>query len=162
MPRLALLARPAACVAWLLLSVSAEAAPRTFEGSATVREDGSLVVAGEVVRLYGVWIPRLDRICTSQQIPTFCGPSGVVVLQQKIRGFLLCQEVRRLTDGSIEAYCGQRGRRLFDPREDLGAWMVQEGWALARPDAPPEYRALERLAESREVGIWGDKFVRVR
>ena len=40
--------------------------------------------------------------------------------------------------------------------------MVQEGWALARPDAPPEYRALERLAESRELGLWGNKFVRVR
>lgn len=148
-----------ACLLW---AATAVAAPRTLEGSAIVREDGSLSIDGEVVRLYGVWIPQLDRICTSQQLPTFCGPSSVVVLQQKIRGFLVCHEVRRLGDGSIEAYCGQRARRLFDPREDVGAWMIQEGWALARPDAPPEYRALERIAESRELGIWGDKFVRVR
>lgn len=151
-----------ACLFWLMSVGSCLAAPRTLEGSATVREDGSIMIGGEIVRLYGIWIPQLDRICTSQQIPTFCAPSGVVVLQQKISGFLLCHEVQRLSDGSIEAYCGQRARRLFDPREDLGAWMVQEGWALARPDAPPEYRALERLAESRELGLWGNNFVRVR
>ena len=84
------------------------------------------------------------------------------MLFQKVEAFLLCQEVQRLTDGSIEAYCGTRARRLFNPREDLGAWMVQHDWALARPDAPPEYRALERLAESRELGMWGNNFFRVR
>jgi endonuclease YncB( thermonuclease family) len=154
----------ARCTAiWLwLLATGVEAAPRTLEGSAAVREDGSIAIAGEIVRLYGIWIPQLDRVCSSLQRPTFCAPSSVLVLNQKVRGFLLCQEVQKLADGSIEAYCGQRARRLFDPREDLGAWMIQEGWALARPDAPPEYRALERIAESRELGIWGDKFVRVR
>ena len=148
---------------WLMLSAAAaDAAPRELEGAAIVREDGSIAIAGEIVRLYGIWIPQTERVCTTLQVPTFCAPSAVQVLFQKVRGFLLCREVQRLSDGSIEAYCGQRARRLFDPRQDVGAWMVQEGWALARPDAPPEYRALERLAESRELGLWGDKFVRVR
>ena len=158
---MARLASRAACLLWLFTVDPAAAAPRTLEGSVTVREDGSISIAGEVVRLFGVWIPQTDRVCTRQQIPTFCAPSSVIILQQKIRGFLLCQEVQRLNDGSIEAFCGQRQRRLFDPREDVGAWMVEQGWALARPDAPPEYRALERLAESRELGLWGNQIVRV-
>ena len=161
MPHLALLHVCIGGLLWLLL-MPAAAAPRMLEGSAVVREDGSIVVAGEVVHLYGIWIPQTDRTCSSLRSPTFCAPSSVVVLYQKVRSFLLCQEVQRLADGSIEAFCGTRARRLFDPREDLGAWMIQEGWALARPDAPPEYRALERLAESRELGMWGNKFFHVR
>lgn len=163
MPAGAAARHPIALGLWLALAApAAEAAPRQLEGSAVVREDGSIAIAGEIVRLFGIWIPQTGRTCTSLQNPTFCAPGSVQVLNQKVRGFLLCQEVRRLDDGSIEAYCGQRGRRMLDPRQDVGAWMVQEGWALARPDAPPEYRALERLAESRELGLWGNRFVRIR
>jgi endonuclease YncB( thermonuclease family) len=37
--------------------------------------------------------------------------------------------------------------------------MVLNGWAMAGPDAPVEYRQWERLAESRRIGIWGGPFV---
>jgi endonuclease YncB( thermonuclease family) len=40
--------------------------------------------------------------------------------------------------------------------------MLQEGWAFARDDAPSLYRALERMARSREIGIWRDAAVDLR
>lgn len=149
-------------LALLLLAPHAIAAPRLIEGPAQVREDGTIRIHGDVIRLFGIWLPRIQRTCSTLLDPTFCAPAPVVVLYEQVRGFLLCQQVRELSDGSIEAYCGKRGRRLFEPREDLGALLIQEGLALARPDAPPEYRALERLAESQERGIWGNQFLRVR
>jgi endonuclease YncB( thermonuclease family) len=149
-------------VAVLLAAPAAVAAPWVIEGPARVLEDGTLDIGGERVRLYGIWLPRLGRTCSTLLRPTFCAPIPVVVLYEKVQRFLACEVVRRLSDGTLEAFCGSRGRRLFDPREDLGAAMVEEGWALARTDAPPEYRALERLAESRGLGLWGDKTVRVR
>lgn len=149
-------------LALLLPALPAAAAPRVLEGPAIVRSDGSLHVDGEIVRLHGIYLPRIMRTCSTLLDPTFCAPAAVVVLYEKIRGFVVCQEVQRLADGSISAWCGLRGDRLFDPREDLGAMLIEEGFALAAPDAPAEYRLLERLAESREVGLWGDKMLRVR
>jgi hypothetical protein len=146
----------------LTLAGTAVAQPRMIEGPASVEPDGSIRIFGDHIRLFGIWLPKLQRTCSTLLDPTFCAPAPVVVLYEKVRGFLLCQQVRELGDGTIEAYCGLRGRRLLDPREDLGAMLIEEGWALARPDAPPEYRALERLAESREMGIWGNKFFSVR
>jgi hypothetical protein len=146
----------------IMLAAPAAAAPRVIEGPAHVRSDGTIQIHGDVIRLFGIWLPRMQRTCSRLLDPTFCAPASVVVLFEQVRGFLLCQVVRELRDGSLEAYCGLRGRRLFEPREDLGALLIQEGLALARPDAPPEYRALERLAESQERGLWGDKFFNVR
>ena len=45
---------------------------------------------------------------------------------------------------------------------DLAGMLVAEGWALARSDAPAEYHALQRIAESQELGIWGNKIFRLR
>jgi endonuclease YncB( thermonuclease family) len=50
-------------------------------------------------------------------------------------------------DGSISAICWKRGA-------DLGAYLISQGLALAGPDAPFEYQALERIAESNGRGIW--------
>jgi len=37
----------------------------------------------------------------------------------------------------------------------LSEWMLQSGWAVALPDAPFEYSAMESIARSRGIGIWG-------
>jgi hypothetical protein len=154
--------RPLALLVFLAFTGAAHAQPRIFEGPANVQSDGSIDIHGDRIRLFGIWLPNIQRTCSRLLDPTFCASSPVVVLFEKVRGFLLCQQVSELGDGTFEAYCGLRARRMLDPREDLGAMMIEEGWALARPDAPPEYRALERLAESRGMGIWGDKFFSVR
>jgi hypothetical protein len=151
-----------ALVLGLLVAGAALAQPRIIEGPAHVQKDGSIDIHGDRIRLFGVWLPEIQRSCSIMLDPTFCAAAPVVVLYEKVRGFLLCQQVRQLGDGTIEAYCGLRARRMLDPREDLGAMLIEEGWALARPDAPPEYRALERLAESRGLGIWGETFFSVR
>lgn len=138
------------------------AAARMIEGPAIVRADGTIRIHDEVVRLFGIWLPRSTRTCSTLLSPTFCAPASVVVLYERVRAFLRCQVVRELDDGTVEAYCGMRARRLFEPREDLGAMLVGEGWALARADAPAEYHALQRIAESQERGIWGSKIFRLR
>jgi endonuclease YncB( thermonuclease family) len=132
------------------------------DGLAIVHEDGTLSVGGELVRLFGVYIPQFERTCRTYLRPPRCAPKAVLVLADKVDGFVRCEIVQRGPDGVPEGICGMRGRDLFAPREDLGAWLVQEGFALAAPEAPPEYRLLERLAESRELGLWGNKFLNLR
>jgi hypothetical protein len=61
---------------------------------------------------------------------------------------------RELPDGSLSAIC-YVDRTSFDPGEDLAAYLIQRGWALALPNAPFEYHALEKIASTRELGVWG-------
>ena len=49
-----------------------------------------------------------------------------------------------------------------DDRIDLAAEMLREGWAFVRPEAPPLYHSLERLARTREIGMWDDAVVNLR
>jgi len=37
----------------------------------------------------------------------------------------------------------------------MSAWMLKRGWAVALPDAPFEYSAVEKIARSKGIGIWG-------
>lgn len=116
---------------------------------ASVREDGSLLVRGRTVRLAGIYIPPTERICRTFISPVRCGPRAVLQLDFRIGSrFVHCERQGRNTDGSISATCRVNG-------EDLGAWLISQGWALATPDAPFEYHALERIARSRQIGVWG-------
>ena len=143
-------------------SASVARAATIVDGLVIVREDGTLSVGGTRVRLFGIYLPQLERTCRTSIRPPVCAPKAVLVLVDKVDGFVRCEIVRRGPDGVAEGICGQRGRDPFAPREDIGAFLVQEGFALAAPEAPPEYFALERLAESRELGLWGNKFLNFR
>jgi endonuclease YncB( thermonuclease family) len=57
-------------------------------------------------------------------------------------------------DGSLNGICFV-GRSSFDEGEDLAAYLIEQGWALALPNAPFEYHALERIARHNDRGIWG-------
>jgi endonuclease YncB( thermonuclease family) len=135
-----------------------------FRSYANVQDDGTLLVQGKLVRLYGIYIPQQGQFCEQQLRPTRCGTRAAVALEFKIQGFVTCREMGFYDDGSVSAICWTR-RGSFDEGEDLGAYLVTQGLALAGPDAPFEYRALERIAEANGVGVWGfqaDSFSRRR
>ena len=114
-----------------------------------VLEDSSLLVAGQKIWLYGIYIPLNDRTCRTYQIPIRCGQRSLLALEFKIEPyFVSCEKKAEREDGSIEALCRVRG-------EDLSAWMLQQGWAVALPDAPFEYHAIEKIARHHSRGIWG-------
>lgn len=134
----------------LMIGTAQQAPARTEISSfAFVQEDGSLSVAGYLVHLYGIYIPPTDHTCYTFIRPVPCGTRASLALDFKISGdFVHCMEQAKNPDGSITAICTANG-------EDLSAWMLQKGWALALPDAPFQYVALEKIARSRGIGIWG-------
>jgi len=116
---------------------------------AIVRDDGTLLVSGKKIKLYGIYIPPTDRTCRRVEIPIRCGPRAILALDFKIASrFVHCQEMEDHADGTISAIC-----RIDD--EDLGAWLLTQGWAVATPDAPFEYQTLEKIARTQRRGIWG-------
>ncbi len=116
---------------------------------AIVKTDGSLRVSGHTIWLYGVYIPETDRICRTFIRPVKCAPRAILQLDFKIGShFVHCDPITQNEDGSLNAICRVKG-------EDLGAWMIKHGWAVALPNAPFKYKVLEEIARERNRGIWG-------
>lgn len=149
---------------WLLLAlilalVHVPAAPvqaawDDIVGPAAVRGDGLLRVRGNWIRLHGVYIPPTNRQCRTFLQPKYCGNRAAVALDTKIQGFVFCQPVSRNPDGTLNAFCAVK-RTFYSDGVDLGAYLISRGLALAGPYAPFEYIALERIAQSRGLGVWG-------
>jgi endonuclease YncB( thermonuclease family) len=120
-----------------------------FSSFAFVQENGSLKIDGRLVYLYGIYIPPTDQTCYTFVRPIQCSSRAALALDFKISGdFVRCQSRYVNPDGSVVASCISGG-------DDLSEWMLQRGWALASPDAPFSYTALERIAQVRGLGIWG-------
>ena len=140
-----------AAIALLVLATPSAADMRSY---AIVQDDASLVIQNRVVRLFGIYIPDHGQFCDTQLRPAFCGYRAATALNSKIQGFVTCEEMGFYEDGSISAICWTK-RSSFSEGTDLGAYLIRQGLALAGPDAPFEYRALERIAENRGIGVWG-------
>jgi len=131
-----------------LLWLAAPLASAELVSYAKVRQDATLMVGSRVVRLYGIYVPAMGRTCRTNLRPVKCGSNAVLALDFKIRGFVRCQQVRKHRDRSVTARCLNKG-------VDLGAYLIERGWAVALPGGPFEYQVLEKIARSRSMGIWG-------
>ncbi len=148
----AILARAATAV--LLCSIYASPQARTLHSYAIIQDDASLLVEGQRIHLYGLYLPPTSRYCRRNIRPVRCGNRAVLALQFKIQGFVHCYPQTQNADGSFNGICYQ-GRSSFDDGEDLGGYLIDQGWALALPNAPFEYHARERIARHRGAGVWG-------
>jgi endonuclease YncB( thermonuclease family) len=150
---------PAALLALLLGGAPATAAE--IRSYAIVQDDGTLRVQGKTIRLFGVYLPDTAYNCRTDFRPPLCGDRAVRALKTLIRGFVRCLPQARLQDRSISAVCYVDASSITQPPIDLGGRLIADGLALAAPNAPFEYRALERIAESNGRGLWGFQVDRI-
>ena len=116
---------------------------------AFIQDDGTLRVKGRTIRLFGIHIPTTSRTCQTSQNPPNCGQRAATALRfKKGANFVHCEPQWHNDDGTITAICRVKG-------EDLSAYLLERGWAVALPDAPFEYITIERIARSRGLGVWG-------
>lgn len=126
-----------------------EAAPRIVSGPATVIDGATLDLGGRRLRLYGIDAPDLDQTCSDGHERDYaCGRAAAAALTARIGGESVTCELRE-ADGT--ALCRYDG-------EDLAAWMVTNGYAIADRSAPAAYEAQDRRAWGRRVGLWSGVF----
>ena len=148
--------RPILLALLIALGVAQSPASAEVRRLAFVQSDGTLKIGQRIYRLHGIYIPPTNRLCRSTVRPVRCASRAVLQLDSRVDRFVVCDPVARNRDRSIDAVCWLRDKNdPLGPRVDLGAWMIRNGWAVARPGAPFEYVVLERLAQQREIGIWG-------
>jgi endonuclease YncB( thermonuclease family) len=138
----------------MALLASLPAAALELNSYAQVRDDASLLVKGRVLHLDGLYLPPMERRCRTEIRPIRCGTPAALALAFRIQGFVHCSTQDRYDDDSFSARCFL-GRTAFDDGIDLGAYLIEQGWAMASPDAPFEYHAIERIARHHDRGIWG-------
>ena len=122
-------------------------------GPAVVQSDASLVVNGKRLVLADIELIPAGRTCDTNILPPLCGAPAAIALRTKITHFVSCR-LRADVPGLDTAVC-QHAAQYPAGGEDLGAFLVAQGWATASPTAPPFYRTMETIARSQGRGAWG-------
>jgi endonuclease YncB( thermonuclease family) len=135
-----------------LMSLPPGAVHDAITGVATVRDGDTVEIHGRPIRLYGIDAPEGRQLCHRDGRDWRCGQAAAHALADHIgRRPLTCQP--RDTDryGRPVAVCRIAG-------EDIGAWLVREGWALAYRRYGTDYVPDERAAKAAGRGVWSATF----
>jgi endonuclease YncB( thermonuclease family) len=110
-------------------------------------------IRGTRVRLFGIDAPEVGQTCKGADHKQYrCGQRAASVLDARIdEGVVTCEPKDADQYGRTVAVCRVYG-------EDLGAWMVGLGWALAYRSYSTRYVAAEELAKRRKAGMWAGVF----
>ena len=123
-------------------------------GPAKVVDGDTLKVAGERIRLHGIDAPESRQLCFIDGKPWQCGKDAANILSDEIaRQPVTCEDLGRDRYERIIAKCTVAG-------EDIGAWMVSEGLALAYRSYSLDYVDEEADAHAARRGIWASEFVK--
>ncbi len=122
-------------------------------GQARVVDGDTLEIGGTRIRLFGIDAPERLQGCQAGGELWLCGGLAKLRLQDRLSGHtVVCEERDRDRHGRIVAVCRAGG-------EDLNAWMVSEGWALAYRKYSEAYVDEEARAQAARVGVWRGEFV---
>lgn len=136
----------------ILLSM-ALALQGSFSGTARVVDGDTLRIGTQRVRLHGIDAPELAQRCGTERRHR-CGEMAAAWLKARAEGKrLTCTRIDDDAYGRIVAVCRIRG-------EDLGAAIVEAGWAIAYRRYSLAYVSAEERAQAARRGIWATGFER--
>ncbi len=138
----------------LVLALIATPALADVVGVASVIDGDTIEVHGQRIRLHGIDAPESRQLCRLDSKPWQCGKDAANALADKIaRRPVTCEDLGRDRYKRIIARCTVAG-------EDINAWMVSQGWALAYRRYSLDYVDEEADAQSARRGIWATEFVK--
>ena len=127
--------------------------PRVVEGPARI-VDGDTIWIGETkIRLYGIDAPEAKQLCHRDNQPWRCGEAATEALRR-----LIGNNPVRCEDHGSDRY-GRMIGRCYVQGEDIEAWMVLNGWALAYRRYSTDYVDEEAVAQDDQAGVWSGEFV---
>ena len=133
--------------------LNSEIGIQTITGRASVIDGDTIEIHDTRIRLFGIDAPKSDQSCTARGKTSRCGQQAELALSEKISNQVVeCQPKDRDRYGRIVAICEVGG-------EDVNAWMVAQGWALAYRYYSTDYVNQEERAKTLKIGIWQGEFV---
>ena len=126
---------------------------RNVSGRARILDGDTLELGKTRVRLHGIDAPESRQSCVVDGHRWACGEKATRALTERIGSRTVgCEERARDRYGRSVAVCRVAG-------EDLNAWMVRQGWALAYRRYSRAYVGAEGTARAAKRGIWRGQFV---
>lgn len=139
--------------AFVLSLVIHSGAATEVAGTAAVTDADTLSVAGQTIRLFGLDAPELRQTCRRADGAAWsCGQMAAAALAAQLRG----KAVRCRLLG--EDRFGRSLGRCWSGGEEINAWLVREGWALAYTRYSWRYLPQQTLAWWEGRGIWQGDF----
>jgi endonuclease YncB( thermonuclease family) len=141
---------------FLAIVVGAVASPVAADlaGHPSIIDGDTIEFHGTRIRLYGIDAPESRQLCKDALRNDYrCGQKAAFALADHIGGGTISCNPRD-TDryGRTVAICYLRG-------EDLGAWMVALGLAVAYRHYSGDYVTQEEAADAAKVGLWVGSFL---
>ena len=139
--------------AFLAADASGASAPGlVISGRAAVIDGDTIEIHGHRIRLYGIAAPQSRQMCEADGKSYGCGLRAALALATHLAQRLItCQQIDIDAAGRILALCSAGP-------EDLCAWMVSQGWALAYRKYSTRYVSQEDAARAARRGIWRGTF----
>ena len=136
----------------MLFVISAHDAAAEIVGRASVIDGDTIEIRGQRIRLFGIDAPESSQLCTLNDNQYRCGQQAALALADKIgERTVRCTEKDTDRYQRVVAVC-----RVGD--QDLGGWLVEEGWAVAFRKYSLDYIADEAEARKAQRGIWRGDF----
>ena len=128
--------------------------PTHISGNAGITDGDTIRIGDNRIRLHGIDAPESRQNCETASGEIYaCGAEATKRLAAFIAGRAVECEVR-----DIDRY--QRSVAVcLVGGQDIGAWMVKSGWAIAYRKYSMDYVADEETAKSAKAGLWSGEFV---
>ena len=140
-----------AAASFLLNSIATAAEIR---GVPRILDGDTVEIAEQRIRIFGIDAPETEQLCLDAAAQrSSCGVSARNALSSLGAGQpWSCTTVDLDQYGRLVARCQVTG-------QDVGRWMVAQGWALAFIRYSSAYVDDERASRSARRGLWGGAFI---
>ncbi len=126
--------------------------PMIVTGRATIVDGDTLDIGGKRIRLHGIDAPESQQNCQTESLSYRCGRDATTALADKIgQRPVACHRKDVDRYGRLVGVC-------WIGTEDLNAWMVWQGWAVAYRRFSTDYVLHEDAAKKARRGIWRGQF----
>lgn len=124
----------------------------SFSSQVSVVTADTLNAQGHYIKLYGIAAPSITQTCANRRGESYyCGKQAALWLQSWLTTNPVTCRVMSEKDGKMLAVCSLG-------QYDIGAALVNAGWAVADTRETEVYVPYEQNAQNNRDGLWQGKF----